>query len=500
MTEFNRRQFLKGVGVTAGALTVGPLPIIKASLLPESARKETHNVVVLGSGLAGLSAALEAKLGGADVIILEKEPNGKDGGNSKLALGGIVVPPDRTKAGADIYFEDFQKKSGGKGNAELSRVLAENVWDGIDWLKSSGADLLPPEDLSPYRVKIIQVGPGQFQGMPALLGKLKARYIKEGGKIAYGAKAKQLIMANTGKVVGVRAMVSRGTVDYMGDAIIVASGGFAANRELLEALVDPDAGHMMVRGTPWATGDGLLMAREAGAALINMAGITTLHVAAVSPEAPSSGNPARAVPFCLGINKNGARYLDESLGYVAHGKAVLRQPGQKVALVFDEVIKKDPAVAGAVENFNRQGIKMVEANTLQELAAKIDAPPDNVVKTVTEFNNAVKDGKALAANPPKAALAYKIATPKFYAFYPLVPGITLTFGGIKVNAKGQALEADGTVIPGLFAAGECAGGLYYGDYIGGASLANCLVMGRVTGKQAAAMKTEIKQAEKPSGD
>jgi flavocytochrome c len=499
MKEFNRRQFLKGMGVTAGALTVGPLPIVRASLLPESARKETHNVVVIGSGLAGMSAALEAKLAGADVILLEKEPNGKDGGNSKLALGGIVVPPERTKAGFDIYFEDFQKKSTGMGNAELSRVIAENVWDGIDFLKANGVDLLPPDDALPYRVKVIQVGPGQFQGMPILLGKLKARYLKEGGKIAYGVKAKQLIMANSGKVIGVRAMASRGTVDYLADATIVASGGYAGNRELLEALVDPGAGHMMVRGVPWATGDGLLMAREAGASLINMTGITALHVAAVSPDAPSSGNPARAVPFCLGINKNGVRYLDESLGYVAHGKAVLKQPDQKVALIFDETVRKDPAVAGAVDNFVRQGIKMMEANTLQELAAQINVPPDNLVKTVTDFNNAVKDGKAPAANPPKMALAYKVATPKFYAFYPLVPGITLTFGGIKVNAKGQALEADGTLIPGLFAAGECAGGLYYGDYIGGASLANCLVMGRITGKQAAAMKTEIKAEAKTSG-
>jgi len=178
---------------------------------------------------------------------------------------------------------------------------------------------------------------------------------------------------------------------------------------------------------------------------------------------------------------------------VAHGKAVLKQPDQRVALVFDEETKKLPEVTGAWENFKRQGIPIVEATTLEDLAKKIDAPADNLTKTVTEFNNAVKDNKALTANPPKAALAYKVTTPKFYAFYPLVPGITLSFGGIRVNPKGQVLEADGTVIPGLFAAGECAGGLYYGDYIGGASLANCLVMGRVTGRGAAAMKTEKKE-------
>jgi succinate dehydrogenase/fumarate reductase flavoprotein subunit len=152
-----------------------------------------------------------------------------------------------------------------------------------------------------------------------------------------------------------------------------------------------------------------------------------------------------------------------------------------------------PGALSAWETFTRQGIKVPEANTLQELATKINAPADALIKTVTDFNNAVKDGKALTANPPKAAVAFKIATPKFYAFYPLMPAITLSFGGIRINGKGQALEADGTVIPGLFAAGECAGGLFYEDYIGGSSLANCLVMGRVTGKGAAAMKTPLQK-------
>ena len=157
-----------------------------------------------------------------------------------------------------------------------------------------------------------------------------------------------------------------------------------------------------------------------------------------------------------------------------------------------------PGVSSAWETFKRQGLKVHEANTIEELAKAIGVPTGSLIKTIADFNNAVKDGKALTANPPKAAVAYKVATPKFYAFYPLMPAITLSFGGIRINGKGQALEADGTVIPGLFAAGECAGGLFYEDYIGGSSLANCLVMGRVTGKGAAAMKTPIKRATAPA--
>ena len=98
----SRRGFLKGIGVGAGALTLGRIGIVQAALLPKAARAETYNVVVIGTGLAGRSAALEARLGGAEVILLEKMVDGKDGGNSKVAMGSIVVPLDRTPGAADM--------------------------------------------------------------------------------------------------------------------------------------------------------------------------------------------------------------------------------------------------------------------------------------------------------------------------------------------------------------------------------------------------------------
>ena len=493
----SRRGFLKGIGVGAGALTLGRIGIVQAALLPKAARTETCNVVVIGTGLAGRSAALEARLGGAEVILLEKMVDGKDGGNSKVAMGSIVVPLDRTPGAADIYFGEFIKKSQGRGNAELSRIIANQIYEGTDWLKSHGVEMQGPIDVPPYQAKAFTMAPGQFMGMAPLLGKLRDKYLKAGGKTVYQTKAKQLIMDDRGKVVGVRAADRRGLIDYMADVVIIAAGGYAANKELLETFVDPNADEMMVRGVSWATGDGLMLAREAGGTLVNMGGIASLHVAAVSAENTSSGNPSGAIPYCLGINRDGMRYVDESKGYVAHGKAALKQPGQTVALVFDEEINKEQRVTLSVNTFKRLGIKVVEAATLEELAAKINVPPVKFVQTVTEFNNAVKDGKALEANPPKATLAYKIQAPKFYAFYPMVPGITLTFGGIRINGKAQVLEADGTPIGGLYAAGECAGGLYYDDYIGGASLANCVVMGRIAGKEAAAQKTALKK-EKPA--
>lgn len=366
----------------------------------------------------------------------------------------------------------------------------------MEWIKKLGLELTDPIAIAGYRVKNVLFKPGAYQGMPKGLNTLKSIIIKNGGKIVFNTKAKQLIMSDSGAVIGVRAHDSEGLKDYIGKAAIIATGGYSANKEILEMFVDPNADDMMVRGVKTSTGDGLLMAREAGAMWVNMGGMASVHVAAVSPKSPAAGNPFMAIAYTIGINRDGKRYIDESLGYVANGKASMSQPGQTVAMIFDENIKKQPGVTAAVAQFERLGIDIVQANTIAELAAKINVSQPVLEQTISRFNAAVKNGSALDAEPPKKAFAYKIETPKFYAFYPLVPGITLTFGGIKINEKAEVQEPDGSIIPGLYAAGECAGGLYYEDYIAGAALANCLVMGRIAGYQAAALKTSVLQKKR----
>jgi flavocytochrome c len=497
--SISRRQFIKGLGVGAGILSVGRLDVVQAALLPASDRKERFNVVVIGTGLAGLSAALEAQNAGKKVAALDKMPAEQGSGNSRFAADMLVTPMENSPKAMEDYFEDFMKKSMGNGNAQLYKVLAAQSLEGVEWLKGQGIELTPPANIPGFRMKGVIFAPGLYKGMPKGLEALKQNLEKKGGKIFYQTKAKQLIMDNSGRVIGVRATGANGVKDFLADAVIIAPGGYSGNSQMLETYVDPNADQMMVRGGKWATGDGLKMAEQAGAMLVNMGGMVSLHVAAVSPQNPASGNPFPATPFMVGINKEGKRYVDESKGYVANGKAVMKQPGQMVAMIFDEEIKKIPGVTTSFKMFQDLKLGVIEADSLSELASKINVPPAALEQTVSEYNAAVKDNKALEAKPPKAAFAYKIATPKFYAFYPLVPGITMTFGGIKINDKAQVQEADRLVIAGLYAAGECAGGLYYDDYIGGGSLVNCLVMGRVAGKQAATEKPVVKKAAKSKG-
>lgn len=251
-----RRQFLKKTGIGAGIITLGQVGLVESSQLPKGISQERRDVVVIGTGLAALSAALEARMNGADVVILEKTNMNNSGGDSKLAAGMIALPSDNTKQAKDDYYEDFIKKSMGKADPELTRVLADRVFDGVDWLKAQGIEFLPPVPTPGFRVKAILAAPGLFKGMPKALERLREVLEKQGVKIAYETKAKELIMDDRGKVKGVKAIDSAGVKDYMSKAVIIASGGFSANKEMLQLWVDPDADAMMARGVPWSTGDG----------------------------------------------------------------------------------------------------------------------------------------------------------------------------------------------------------------------------------------------------
>ena len=479
----NRRMMLTGIG--AGALGLAGATAAQAVQLPEPATSEEFDVVVIGSGVSGCCAAMEAASSGARVVLLEKASENRMGGNSFLAGGGFSLPLEDNAASRDDYVEDYEKYCLGRGNSAIFRLMADNVVADLAWLEENGVVLNPPSPWPPTRVQMTIVAPGFFAGMPNFFRRMRTRLPELGVTVRFDTKAKQLVIDDKGAVAGVRATGRDAVVEYRGKAVIIAAGGYGGNTAMLEAYSDPNAGAMMVRGVDWATGDGLVMAQQAGAGLKGMGGLMALHIAAVDGIETAAGQPATVVPHAISINSEGHRFVDESLGYVSHGKAVLTQPGQSTSLVFDQAIR-DTVADSVMATFARLGRPVHQADTLEELASKVGAPVETFVKTVSDFNAAVADGAAPGAVPPKGTLANRIETAPFYAFSPLVPGITLTFGGIMINESGQVLEPDGRVIPGLFAAGEGAGAPFFHDYIGGGSLTNCLVMGRIAGRNAVA--------------
>ena len=178
----NRRQFIRGLGLGAGLLTLGKIDLAQAALLPKAKRSEKFNVVVIGTGLTGMAAALAAQNAGAKVAVLEKVSEKEVGGNSRLAGGLIAVTRDGSQAAKDEYYEDFMKKSSGKGNAALSRVLANQSLDAVNWLKEQGAELTDPMTVAGYRVKSVVFKPGAYKGMPKGLETLRGKLTKKAAK------------------------------------------------------------------------------------------------------------------------------------------------------------------------------------------------------------------------------------------------------------------------------------------------------------------------------
>jgi len=481
--RLNRRKILTGIGIGGAGLAAGAP--VRAALLPPGVRRETHDVIVIGTGTAGLVAALQARQDGADVLALEKTPENTSGGDSRMSGGIFFVPGKDTPESREAFIDDNNRVTQGRGNKDLFRVIADHAWGDIAWLKQQGSEFIEFEPAALGSGGTMTLAPAPWQGMPRWISAMGKRFTGMGGTIVYEAKAKQLILDGRGHVVGVKAATPDGIVDYVAKAVVIAAGGYCANKYMLEQLVHPDADAMLTRGAKTATGDGHLMALEAGAALQNMAGLATVSVVAVDPREPSAGNPEKALRHCIAINRGGERYVDESKGLLINGRAALSQPGQVVALVFDEAIKQDHETQMSLATFRSRNLPVIEAETIDDLAARIKVPVARLKATIDEFNNAVHDGSASGATPPKAALAAKIESPKFYAFYPLVPAITQTFGAIGIDTNARVLEPDGRVIPGLYAAGNCAGPLYYDNYWPGGMQIHCLVMGRIAGHQAA---------------
>ncbi|NLG69131.1 MAG: FAD-dependent oxidoreductase [Firmicutes bacterium] len=439
-----RRDVLRFAAAAGTFIGVGQIParLARAAFVGGMPRTEAFDVVVIGTGMAGLTAAREAAEQGARVAVLEKQPRPLFGGNSLLAGGIFCMPMADTPEARQAFVDEIMKKSGYRTDKALTEDLANRVLGDIDWLVAHGVELTDPAPQAPYKVHARTCKPAMYKGMPKALGTLMAAAEGNGVHFYFSTKASELLVDAAGRVVGVRALTSKGFVDFRARATIIATGGFAGNRQMLEQWVGPTADEGVVRGVKWATGDGHRMASEVGALLIHMGGTETVHVAATHPKNPASANPFAVLPYTLGINKLGRRYVDESLGYVAHGKAVMNQPGAQAALVFDQGVADMNEGRAVLELFASLGIEVLKAPTLEELAAKIEVPADALRETVEAFNAAVSNG--------------------------------------------QALDPDGTPIKGLYAAGECVGGYYLDDYVGGASLSRCLVDGRVAGRNAAA--------------
>jgi tricarballylate dehydrogenase len=465
---------------------------------------DSYDVIVLGTGLAGVAAALSAWEGGAKVLVVEKAPLESAGGNTRFSGGGFRIPRGEDFT-PDDFFEDLMLVTRGKGNEAMLRKMTSRAKEDTDWLQTHGltfGDQSKFQHVGPRRVRAVWADPVPFQidgstqigsgnGVvrqlhPALL---------EHADVVCDTKAEEILVDDHRRVRGIRTFhVEHGYQDISAPSVVIATGGFQANQEMRTRYLGTEAANWRVRGTRFNTGDGIRMAVDIGAATIgNFADIHCAVIDARSRSLECGETNVNTYPYTIIVNSDGKRFVDEGEDfrdrtYAKFGKSILAQPGSVAWCVYDSKLADE--VTCYVKEW-----KADKADTLEELAEKLGIDVAGVLATVEEFNAAVdrdtpftnqgKDGRtAKGIAPPKSNWAVEIDTPPYYA-YTVTGGVTFTLAGIRTDLDSRVLSTEEQVMPGLFAAGEIQGDIFYFNYPGGSSLIRCSVFGRAAGTGAA---------------
>jgi tricarballylate dehydrogenase len=487
---------------------------------------ERWDVVVIGAGNAGMSAAHAAREDGARVLVLEKAPREWAGGNSYFTAGAVrcvhdgldtvhelVDDLDEERAArtdlepytADHYRADMERITLGRCDPEMTEILVEDSGDAVRWLHGKGMPYRLMWDRQSFEVD----GRWRFFGGLAIGmadgGKgLVAAHIRaaerDGIELRCDAPVVGLVQDAHGAVTGVR--VRRGSTVEQIDArgVVLAAGGFEADPQMRAAHLGPNWDIAKVRGTPYNTGEVLRGALEAGADTYGH--WSGCHSIQWDAGAPATGDleltnllSRQSYPIGIVVNSAGERFLDEGADfrnytYAKYGAEVLRQPGAVAHQIFDartrDLLRQD--------EYTSPGISRVEASTIGELAEGLGIDRAGLERTVAAFNAAVtdapfnpavKDGKrTVGLSPDKSNWAVPIDAPPYLGF-PVTCGVTFTFGGVRIDRDARVLDRTARAIPRLYAAGELVGGLFFHNYPGGSGLAAGAVFGRRAGRSAA---------------
>ena len=461
--------------------------------------EQTHDVVVLGAGIAGLSAAVEAAEEGARVVMLEKAPVERRGGNTRFSDAQLRAPHQADQYSPinttrDEFVEDFLRVTHRRANRELVEVLADHAAESLDWLTQRGVAWEPGfPHTATYRRK--PVGGGSTM-VDVLFGCAE----RAGVDIRYDTAARAILQDRAGRVSGVRALGPHGFCDVQSrGGVVLATGSFAANPEMRTRYIGPWAENLIVRGSRHNTGEGLLMALDIGAEAVGQWG--DYHSAVLDAFSPRmEGGKTAIYIYQLGVivNQEGRRFLDEGIDYrdntyVTFSKAMVQQPGGVCYCILDQQARRDPAWDRGVFTITPPK----QAQTLEDLARAIDVPVATFAEELRAYNGAVddvapfvadrKDGKSarqIPGQPDKSNWALRIEEPPYLAFA-VTGGITFAFGGLKTDALARVIDTRGKVIQGLYAAGETQGELYFHNYPGATSVLRGCVFGRIAGRDAA---------------
>src|ERR1700761_8913955 len=487
---------------------------------------EPVDVLVIGAGNAAANAALAAHEHGASVALLETAPIDARAGNSAFTGGAFrfvydgiddLLRLDPTIADLDLanidfgtytaeqYFDDMGRLTEYRCDPDLTEVLINGSYQSALWLRQHGVRFQPALGRQAFKV----AGKFKFWGGLAchihggglhLTAALHAALERAGIPVLYDTTAYQLLTDEAG-VAGVKARHGGRSYDLRAKSVVLACGGFESNAEMRARYIGPNWDLAKVRGTRFNNGYGHRMAMDIGAA--SAGHWSGAHAVQWDMNAPPYGDIAigdrfqkHNYPFGVILNAKGQRFLDEGLDfhsytYAKYGHEVMKQPGLFAWQVFDRKI-----VGLLRDEYRIARITKETANTLEDLVTKLTGvDPAAALATLQAYNAAprpdvpfnpnIHDGLRTQGLPiDKTNWAQKLDAPPFHA-YGVTAGVTFTFGGLKTTTSAEVEDTSGAPIPGLYAAGEILGGLYFHNYGSGTGLVAGVVFGRIAGRQAA---------------
>ena len=483
------------------------------------------DVIVVGAGNAAGCAALAAKDAGAEkVVLVERAPEEEAGGNTRFTAGAMRVVYDGvediqklvelsnqeisdTDFGTytlDQFFDDIFRVTEFRTDPDMAEILVTRSLPTLVWMREKGIRFVPIYGRQAFKID------GKFKfwggltvetngGGPGLYESMQEITKREGIETLFETRALELI-SDGAAVSGGKVKKGDQIEEMKAKTVVLASGGFQANPEWRTRYLGPGWDLAKIRGTRFNTGDGIRMATDVGAATYgNWSGC---HAGGWDRNAPEFGDLAvgdqfqkHSYPFFIMVNATGKRFVDEGADfrnytYAKYGRVILNQPAQFAWQVLDAKVahlKRD--------EYSIRQVTKITADTLGELADKLEGVnKEQFLKTIEEYNSAVrqdieynpnvKDGRCtegLEIN--KSNWAQTIDTPPFEG-YQVTCGVTFTFGGLRINTDGQVVDTDLQPMKGLYAAGECVGGLFYFNYPGGSGLTAGSVFGKLAGTSA----------------
>lgn len=462
------------------------------------------DVVTIGGGLSGLVTACRAAQLGQRVAVLEQGGDERYLCSSRWSTG-VVNIMGRAILGDPAQLEkSIMDGSGGTARPDLARAVAQNGRRTIEWLGAQGCRFIqrmPEKDQPAHQVlappRRLQAGlDWEGRGADVLMRLLEAQLKERGGEVLRGTKAEALIVSN-GACAGAEATRHGERLRIDAKAVVIADGGFPANRDMVAKYITPRPDRVLCRAGSGAQGDGIRMAEAAGAAIGGL-GKFYGHIhhknAMTNAQLWPYPHLDAAAEIAILVGPDGQRFTDEGLGGVCMANAIaqLADPLSSHA-IFDEAIwQTEPKISVTVPinpSMSNAGGPLITAPDLATLAEKIAIPADTLATTVAAYNDAIARGDFTALPVARSFRKHKpmaIAKAPFHAV-PLCAGITGTMGGVVIDANAQAQTPAGAPFPGLYAVGTPVAGLEGGPragYVGG--LSKAFVLGLLAAEHIAA--------------